>query len=292
MTNADDVRAKIPCSLYKIFCITNQIDCSESVEPWYGQIKQLADGADKWASGMHKAVIFGMYPELEEASKEFYRKYKDICNEFKNNPHQDREILSDSLKKCSFKIGEQYGLNKNRYLFNEMSEEQTKRVMQRKDIEIKNMYNESAEAMIDPLHIVMQGLCEKLTPEDCNGLSSNFHFVEAFFECEKENNLERMAIGQENFPESYSIYKQIKKSLEIAGIKDCYQIIDYKNYKQFAQTLGNFKYKGKDYNLLDVVRPITQKRDVFGNIKEIRSNTFSPSLSLSLSLSRKHVLGD
>ena len=132
----------------------------------------------------------------------------------------------------------------------------------------------------------MQGLCEKLTPEDCKGLSSNFYNAEILFKFEKENDLKRMAYGQEEFPESYSIYKQIKKSLEIAEIKDCYQIIDNKNYKQFAQTLESFKYKGKDYNLLDVVRPITQKRDVFGNIEEIRSNTFSPSLS------RKHVLGD
>ena len=275
----------MPCPLHTIFCIINQIQ-TDCVDPWYGQIKNLADGADKWASGMHKAVIFGMYPELEDASKEWFHKYDDLYNEFKNNPHNDKDNLTDSLKKLSLQIGEQYGLNENKYLFNEMTEEQTKRVMQRKDIEIKNMCNESAEAMIDPLHIVMQGLCEKLTSEDCNGLSSNFHLVEAFFECEKENNLERMAIGQENFPESYSIYKQIKKSLEIAGIKDCYQVIDNKNYKQFAQTLESFKYKGKDYNLLDVVRPITQKRDVFGNIEEIRSNTFSPSLS------RKHVLGD
>lgn len=278
MRKIDDVRAKMPCPLHTIFCIINQIH-TDCVEPWYGQIKQLADGADKWASGMHKAVIFGMYPELEEPSKEFYRKYKDIYNEFENNPHQDREILSDSLKKCSFKIGEQYGLNKNRYLFNEMSEEQTKRVMQRKDIEIKKMCKKRAEAMIDPLHIVMQGLCEKLTPEDCNGLSSNFDIVEVFFECEKENDLKRMAIGKEEFPESYSIYKQIKKSLEIAGIKDCNQVIDNKNYKQFAQTLESFKYKGKDYNLLDVVRPITQKRDVFGRITEERVNTFSLSHS-------------
>ena len=101
---------------------------------------------------MHKAVIFGMYPELEEASKEFYRKCKDIYNELKNNPHQDGEILSDYLKKLSFQIGEQYGLNKNRYLFNEMSEEQTKRFMQRKDIEIKNMCKRQAEAMIEYLN--------------------------------------------------------------------------------------------------------------------------------------------
>ena len=136
MTIADDVMAKMPCPLHTIFCIINHIQ-TDCVEPWYGQIKELADGVDKWASGMHNTVIFGMYPELEEASKEFYRKYKDIYNEFNNNPHQDREILSDSLKKLSIQIGEQYGLNENRYLFNEMTEEQAKRVQGRKDIEIK-----------------------------------------------------------------------------------------------------------------------------------------------------------
>ena len=275
MPNVDEIRAKMPCPLHTMFCIINQIQ-TDCVEPWYGQIKQLADGADKWASGMHKAVIFGMYPELEQASKEFYRKYKDIYNEFKNNPHNDRENLSDSLKKLSFQIGEQYGLNENRYLFNEMSEEQTKRVMQRKDIEIKNMCNESAEAMIDPLHIVMQGLCEKLTPEDCDELMNDFYIAAAAFKCAKANDHERMELCKKSFPDAYSIYEQVKKSLEVAKIKDCYQIIDHKNYKQFAQTLGNFKYKGKEYNLLDVVRPITQKRDAFGRITEVRVNTFSP----------------
>lgn len=57
MTNADDIRAKMPCPLDTMFCIINQIQ-TDCVEPWYGQIKQLADGANKWASGMHKAVIF------------------------------------------------------------------------------------------------------------------------------------------------------------------------------------------------------------------------------------------
>ncbi len=278
MTNADDVRAKMPCPLHTIFCIINQIQ-TDCIEPWYEQIKQLADGANKWAPEMHKAVIFGMYPELEEASKEFYRKCKDIYNELKNNPHQDGEILSDYLKKCSFKIGEQYGLNKNRYLFNEMSEEQTKRFMQRKDIEIKNMCKKQAEAMIDPLHIVMQGLCEKVTPKDCEKLISDFAIAEVVFTCAKANNYERIELRKKSIPDAYSIYEQVKKSLEVANIKDCYQIIDHKNYKQFAQTLGNFKYNGKEYNLLDVVRPITQKRDKFGNIEEIRSNTFSPSHS-------------
>lgn len=138
------------------------------------------------------------------------------------------------------------------------------------------MCNEAAEAKIDPLHIVMQGLCEKLTPKDCGKLMKDFHIAEVAFKIAKDNDHERMELCKKSFPDAYSIYEQVKKSLEVANIKDCYQIIDHKNYKQFAQTLGNFKYKGKEYNLLDAVRPITQKRNVFGSITEVRVNIFSP----------------
>jgi len=276
MTRIDDVKAKMPCPLDTLFCIINQIQ-AECVEPWYGQIKKLADGADKWASGMHKAVVFGMYPELEEASKEYLRRYKNIYNEFENNPHKDSKYLLDSLKKLSFQIGEEYNLNENRYVFNEMNEEQAKRVRERKDVEIKNMCNDSAEAMPDPLHIVMQGLCQKLDPKDCKKLMNDFELAKYTFKFNKENNLERIEFCREKFPEVYSIYMQVKGSLEVAEIKDCDQIIDARNYTKFVQTLGSFKYNGKEYNLIDVARPITQKKDVFGRITEIRSNASSPS---------------
>lgn len=276
MVSIDEVRAKRPCPLDTLFCIINQIQ-TDCVEPWYGQIKELADGADKWASEMHKAVIFGMYPELEEASKEHLRRYRDIHKKFKNNPHKDKKHLSESLKKLSFQIGEEYDLNKNRYLFNEMTEEQAKRVEKRKDIEITNMCNDFAEAMSDPLHIVMQGLCQKLDSNDCKKLMEDFDNVQITFEHDKNNDLKSIEFCREEYPEAYSIYKQIKNSLETAEIKDCHQTIDAKNYARFVQSLGRFKYNGKEYNLIDVVRPITQKRDYFGRITEIRSNAFSPS---------------
>ena len=104
--------------------------------------------------------------------------------------------------------------------------------MQRKDIEIKNMCKKQAEAMIDPLHIVMQGLCEKVTPKDCEKLISDFAIAEVVFTCAKANNYERIELRKKSIPDAYSIYEQVKKSLEVANIKDCYQIIDHKNYKQ------------------------------------------------------------
>ena len=131
--------------------------------------------------------------------------------------------------------------------------------------------------MIDPWHIVMQGLCEKLTPEDCLGLMYDSDYVRDIFYFERDNELENIECARKETPEAYSIYEQIKTSLEVAKIKDGFQIIDDKNYSQFAQTLGSFKYNGKEYNLLDVVRPITKKRKASGRIIEVRPNTPSPS---------------
>lgn len=276
MTRIDDVRAKKPCPLDILFRIINQIQ-TDCVEPWYGQIKKLADGADKWASGMHKAVVFGMYPELEDASKEYHRRYKDIYKEFENNPHNNTEHFLESLQKLSLQIGEEYDLNKNRYVFNEMNEEQAKRVQKRKDIEIKNMCNEFAEAMPDPLHIVMQGLSKKLDSRDCKKLMEDFMYVPLIFKFDKENNSKRIELSRKKIPEAYLIYEQVKNCLEAAEIKDCDQTIDAKDYKRFIQTLERFEYNDKTYNLIDEVRPITQKRDSLGNITQIRPNAFSPS---------------
>lgn len=270
--NIDEVKAKKSCPLHRLFCIIYHIECEESVEPWYKQITRLAEGTDVSSSGMNKAVIFGMYPELEKASKEWYRRYEDIHNDFENNPHKDSGLLSESLKAASLQIGEQYGLNENKYLFNEMTEEQSKRVEKRKNIEMTNMCNESAEAKIDPLHIIMQGLCKKLDSKDYKKLMSDFNNAQYIFKFAKDNDIERIEDSRKECPEAYSIYTQVKKCLEASEIKDCNNTIEGKDYKRFIQSLESFKYNGKEYNLLDAVRPITQKRNVFGEIIAKRPN--------------------
>ncbi len=269
--NIDDIKAKKPCPLHKLFCIIYHIECEESVEPWYKQITKLAEGTEVSSSGMSRAVIFGMYPELEKASKEWYRRYEDIHNDFENNHCKDGVLLSESLKAVSLQIGEQYGLNENRYLFNEMTKEQSERVQKLKDVEITNMCNESAEAKIDALHIIMQGLCKKLTPRDCKKLMSDFNNAQYIFNFAKDNCVEGIERSKEKCPEAYSIYTQVKKCLEKSEIKDCDQPIEGKNYKRFIQSLGSFEYNGREHNLIDVVRPIMRKRDVFGNVTEERS---------------------
>jgi hypothetical protein len=276
MTNADDLRAKMPCPLYTLFCIMNKISTNQ-VEPWYEQIKTLADGADKYTNGMHRAVILGMYPELEEASKEFTRRFMDIYTEHENNPHKDYKHLEESLKKLSAQIGEEYNLNKNRYFFNEVTEEQAKRVQKLKDIEIKKICHEFAEVLVDPLHIIMQGLTKKLDPKDCYELMDDFHNAQTTLKHDKNNNIENIEYCRQEYPGAYLIYKQVKNCLKVAEIDDYSQIIDAKNYEKFVQTLGSFEYKGKKYNLLDAVRPITQKRNRFAKIIEVRPNTVSPS---------------
>lgn len=236
MTSIDDIKAKMPCPLYTLFSITNGLHCRDGVEPWFKRMTELAGGV----GGCHEAVIFGMYPELEPASKEYFRCYENICSKFEIDPRKDSENLSKRLKELSLVLGEKYGLN------------------------------ESAEERIDPLHIVMQGLCKKLDLKDCEHVSTDFMVAEMIFVHEKENNYELMEFGMTKYPESYSVYDQVKKCLEISEIKDCSQKIDNKNYEKFVQTLGSFKYKGREYNLLDVVRPIKQKRNPLGVITEMR----------------------
>lgn len=140
----------------------------------------MSGGADKWNYEVNAAVVFGMYPELESASKEFDHRYKEIFSEFQNSPNKDRENLSKQLKTLSLEIGKEYGLSEG-YYFNKITEAQLQRVTQRKSAAIKNTCSKDAEAHVDPLHIVMQGLIKKVSANDCIDLTQDFQLAETFF---------------------------------------------------------------------------------------------------------------
>ena len=57
---------------------------NDSVDPWYGQIKQLTDGAPRYHSYIHMALVCTLYPEMEKAVEMFGEKI-----EIKNNKGED-----------------------------------------------------------------------------------------------------------------------------------------------------------------------------------------------------------
>lgn len=253
MSKVNDVMLKKPCSLDVIFCIAYGLHCtSHNTEPWYGRICEMA-GSVKHI--MVRAVIFGMYPELETPVREHYHRLKRLKKELRMR-YGSEKYRERKCNELISQIAEEYGLNKEGYLFNEATDDQKRRIVQNKNNAMTLLVHREAERMVDPLHIIMQGLCRKLSPGDCLDCIENFAFADIM--CRRDDVPEKYRED-----EAYSIYKQAKECIKKAGIEDCNQAIDGDKYEKFIKTLDKFQYRGKEYNLQDVVCPIRVKRNVF-----------------------------
>lgn len=66
------------CPTPVLLYLAAQWNYHSSVSPWYEHIKELTGGVDKNSLEFQAAVITGMYPEIEPASKYFAQ----VCSKF------------------------------------------------------------------------------------------------------------------------------------------------------------------------------------------------------------------
>lgn len=126
MDNADEIKRvkeqqiKNNCPTSVLFYIATGRIAPMSVDPWYGQIKKLSGNADKNLPEFHKALIFGMYPELKEA-----------CNHFdvtvRKHLEKGEKLSAEILKEIEDNTVNKYNLPKS-YFIGFIDAEQQKRV--------------------------------------------------------------------------------------------------------------------------------------------------------------------
>ncbi len=107
-----------PCPTGILLYIATARQAFVEVNPWYNQVKKLAAGANRHHKEHHEAVIYGMYPELEDACKYFNKEMRAYFENHETCTKEDaQKIENNTIRKFNLK---------NKYSFLNPNEEQKK----------------------------------------------------------------------------------------------------------------------------------------------------------------------
>ena len=91
------------CPANILLYIASGRQCNDSVDPWYGQIKQLTDGASRYHSYIHMALVCTLYPEMEKAVEMFGEKIEQYAGKEPIGEKEFKRIEDEVIKKCGLK---------------------------------------------------------------------------------------------------------------------------------------------------------------------------------------------
>lgn len=224
-----------PCPTEILFYLASGRQAFKEVNPWYNQLKEQAEGANRHYSEHHEAIIYGMYPELEEACEYFNEEIKAY---FENNgactEEEAQKIENKTIKKFNLK---------SKYSLINPTEEQKKRIavnqVKATNIEFaKNMDNKS------PI-VKMLGYGLKDSASDMGKLTYDMYFLD--FALTREPDLLK---GNADLCEMAEKIFDLQKQ---GAITENFCVNDFRKVKQSA-LVQDMHYEGKSLNLADKIR--------------------------------------
>lgn len=231
-----------PCPTGILFYLATGRQYFQEVNPWYNQIKQLAEGANRHDKEHHEAVIYGMYPELEEACKYFNEEFKAYFENHETCPEAEaHKIENNTIKKFNLK---------SKYSLLNPTEEQKKQIAinQEKAFNIefnKNMQNKS------PI-VKMLGYGLKDNVSDINNLVVDMSFLNTLLK-QGPVWLKENASG---FPEYAELFVMADKIFDLqkqGAISKNFEIKDFNKIKQ-SSLVQDMQYEGKSINIADKIK--------------------------------------
>ena len=237
-------KAKDNCPTTVLFYIATGRQSPRPVNPWYDAIKDLSGGANFHFKDFHRAVIFGMYPEL-----------KNACNYFDvsiKQAHQKKEKLSDEdITKIENDTINKYDLAGS-YFIGQVTEEQQKRINVNLISAMDRYVNTEIKRFAPIVQVLAHALKNTLSGNEIIGhdFVNYFDFVDA---CTRDENrfLERKSIP----PKDVSKTAEQIFDLQHKGVLDKdLKIINYIAFKE-SSLVKNLSYKGNEYNLSHNLMP-------------------------------------
>lgn len=241
------------CPTSAILYIATGMRSHKTINPWYDRIKELADGATFHQYYFHSAVVYGMYPELENACKDFAQSMQEIYQSKENVSENEKEKIEKSIIK-------KYGLQ-NSYNIGTLTPEQQSRVDANKASAMKRYVDEETKKLNPTVQVLAQALRSTLPSSE----PVEHKFVNYF-------NFIDIALGHEEyFKEVQSKYPKDKVGtinqifeLRQQGILDKdYKIVDYNAFKE-SSLVKSFSYQGQKYDITQNIMP----QNMIANIRQ------------------------
>ena len=241
------------CPTSMLFYIANSIQChdSDSVEPWYSKIKELSGGANKHFGDVHRAIIFGMYPELEDACKYFSDSMSAAREQSRNmSLETHRKIEQDTIKKFHLH---------DKYYIGQTTEAQKRQI----NANLSKVVTTHVNDEINSCNPATQLLAKSMRHAIPNDVASQMAFLSHFYRidtCSKNEeafNKFKSRYSSDTVHNTEELYK-----LKHQGIVDEeYNIKDYKAFKQ-SSLVQNFEYQGQTYNLEKHLMPEIEAKNL------------------------------
>ena len=204
------------------------------VLPWYDKIKEYANGANFHYPEFHQAVVFGMFPELEEAAQYFNAVLgKNVKGDRARCTQAEDEVMRALHLPDTYYIGK-------------MTKEQKQRVAQRMSPIVKKFINQEISCLNPAIQVLALALMA-IIPENkqTTDFAHHFEFLNLCLESEKRFN----EVGKRCVPKDIRRVATGIFYLKNQGVlDDNFRIVDYKAFKE-SPVVKKFCYKGKRYDL-------------------------------------------
>lgn len=237
-------KIKDNCPTSVLFYIATGRQCPRSVNLWYDKIKELSGNANHHFKDFHRAVIFGMYPEL-----------RDACNYFNDLAVQaaERKVkLSDAeITKIENDTINKYNLAES-YFIAEVTAEQQKRIDANLISAMDKYVNTEIKQYAPVVQVMAQALKNTLPKNEPveHDFVNYFQLVDTCI-----RNEERFIRNKSIAPKNVSETAEQLFDMQHKGVLDeDFKINDYKTFKE-SPLLKNLSYKGKEYSVSHNLMP-------------------------------------
>lgn len=231
-----------PCPTGILFYLASGRQAFKEVNPWYNQLKEQAGGANRHYSEHHEAIIYGMYPELEEASEYFNKEIEAYIENHETCTEEDaQKIENNTIKKFNLKPT---------YSLINPTEEQKKRIAINQEKATNIEFGKNMDYKTPIVKMLGYGLKDNV--DDIEKLTKNMFLLDVTLkrgpEWVKEN-----AQQFSRYDELFEMAEKIFDLQKQGAISENFSVNDFQKVKQSSLVL-DMHYEGKSLNLADNVR--------------------------------------
>lgn len=257
-----------PCPTPVLLYIAAKWNYHSEVEPWYGYIKKLTGGVDKNSLEFHSAVIYGMYPQLKQASLYFVEKAGKYLQENRPNDEEWRKKsvkrkVIDELKKIEQETLLKFGLSQTYDIYN-LSEEQKDNIKHnliQTENHLINKTLSNCSPVIQILASAVRNNAVAIGGHHPLAFATSMEWMQNTLDRGKEKN-QKPNYSNYTFPqERYEITKQIFEMQDDGILDEKFNIKDYTAFCK-SRLVREFPYRGKIYDLSDQVKLPNQNSKV------------------------------
>ena len=246
---------EMACPTPVLLYLAAQWNYHSSVSPWYEHIKELTGGVNKNSLEFHAAVITGMYPEIESASKYFAQVGSKFVKENRTDDvYEARKSsygkkIKKGLQQIEKDVIMRFGLKATYDIYN-LSDEQKNKIKDNLRKTTNKNIDETLSECLPVVQIIAQELRKNVQLEGEHPLA--FSDMMKYLDYALKRGADKNTPPERNdytFPqERYNIAKQIFDMQKTGIISDNFQV---KKWNEFISSdlIQNFPYRGEKYNL-------------------------------------------